>query len=181
MHRPTYTFICCLLLIGFAACATTENQPVKAPTESTGPSAPFAETMPAGEVVRVSAVATELRAGEPAEATLQISIADGLHINANPPTYSYLRATELTTEPTGNIVVTGPPVYPAAITKKFAFAEKPLAVYEGEAMIKLPLRAKRGAPKGASTIRARLRVQPCDDEKCYPPRTIETSIPVVFK
>ena len=170
-----------MLLLAFAACAQTTDQPVNAPAESAATSARLTEAAPAAEVVRVSADPTELRAGESAEATLRIVIADGFHINANPPTYSYLKATELTIEPTNNIAVAGPPIYPAAITKKFAFAEKPLAVYEGEATIRLPLRAERAAPKGAGQLRARLRVQPCDDEKCFPPRTIETSIPVVLK
>ena len=135
--------------------------------------------MPPETIVRVSASETEIRAGGTAQATVQLHIADGYHVNANPPTHPYLIATQLDVV-AEDLVKPGQPEYPAPLTKKFAFDPTPLAVYEGEAAIKLPLRAESRAPKGAHTLRARVRVQPCDDQACYPPRTIETSIPVTI-
>ena len=81
----------------------------------------------------------------------------------------------------GEGITAGKPVYPSSITKQFAFEKKPLAVYEGEASIKLPLKIASNVSQGAHTLRAKLRVQACDDQACYPPRTIETSIPVTVK
>ncbi|HVF55981.1 MAG TPA: protein-disulfide reductase DsbD domain-containing protein, partial [Pyrinomonadaceae bacterium] len=80
----------------------------------------------------------------------------------------------------GEGVTPGKPVYPASVNRKFSFDPKPLAVYEGSAAIKLPLRAEASAPKGKRTLMARVRVQPCNDQACFPPRTIETSIPVTI-
>jgi thiol:disulfide interchange protein DsbD len=67
------------------------------------------------------------------------------------------------------------------VTKKFAFSETPLAVYESEAVIKLPLKIDATASKGERTLKAKLRVQACDDKACYKPDTLVTSIPVTVK
>ena len=44
----------------------------------------------------------------------------------------------------------------------------------------LPLRAGKNAPKGRHTLRAKLKVQPCNDEACLPPRDIDAPIPVTI-
>ena len=64
------------------------------------------------------------------------------------------------------------------MTRQFSFSEKPLAVYEGEARIKFALKVRPGARAGGQTLRARVRYQACDDAQCYPPKTVETGIPV---
>jgi hypothetical protein len=59
----------------------------------------------------------------------------------------------------------------------FSFAEQPLAVYEGNVTIPIPLTAAPGA-KGQRTIPFKIRVQACDTEKCYPPATLDASLPI---
>jgi hypothetical protein len=86
----------------------------------------------------------------------------------------------LSVEPIEGITA-GKPAYPSSITKKFAFSETPLAVYESEAVITLPLKIDGAASKGARHLSAKLRVQACDDKACYKPDTLETSIPVTVK
>ena len=71
--------------------------------------------------------------------------------------------------------------YPKAVNRKFPFAEKPLAVYEGETDLKVALKADKAAKKGERSIPARLRIQACDDQVCYPPGTLELAIPVNVK
>jgi hypothetical protein len=127
------------------------------------------------DVVRVSAPPVEVRAGGRAEASVRLDITPPYHVNANPPSQSFLIPTELTLAPEPG-VKPGKPAYPAALNKKFAFAEQPLAVYEGSAEIKLPLSVEASAAKGERTLRAKVRVQPCDDNACYPPRNVETTI-----
>jgi hypothetical protein len=67
--------------------------------------------------------------------------------------------------------------YPAPKIERFAFAEKPLAVYEGKINIPIPLTADAGA-KGQRTIPFKIRVQACDMEKCYPPATRDAALPI---
>ena len=181
MRQNTLVRLCCslLLMLLSTACAQVESPASKeAANASPSPAqTPTPEMVSSASVVRVSASEAQVAAGSSGEASVKLTITNGYHVNANPPSMPNLIPTLLTVEP-GEGLTAGQPVYPPSITKKFPFAEKPLAVYEGEAIIKLPLSATSAAAKGAHTLRAKLRVQACDDQACYPPRTIETSIPV---
>jgi Disulphide bond corrector protein DsbC len=186
MTQRKFLFSCCLFIAFLSACSKTEttntnttptNTPVASENSSSGETTTKA---PPADVVRVETPSVEIKAGGSAEVALKLTIANGYHINANPPSFSYLKATELTVEPSEG-VTPGKPVYPSSVTRKFAFSKDPLAVYEGETAIKLPLNAAGNAQKGAHTLKGKLRIQACDEEACYPPRTIDTSIPVTIK
>lgn len=170
-----------LCAIFLSACSQTQTPNPGANTASGSPGQiqTSSEAAPA-DVVRVDVPAVEVKAGGSADAAVRLTIAPGYHINANPPSFSYLKATELTVEP-GQGVTAGKPTYPASVTRKFSFSNDPLAVYEGETAIALPLAAAADAKKGAQTLKGKLRVQACDDEKCYPPRTLEAPIAVTVK
>ena len=195
-------FILSLPALGLFACQTTDeraNSNLSAPTPTPDPSrvaqtagspgghsdavstegAPAATVAqaPPSDVVRAEVARVEVRAGGSAEAEVWLRIAPGYHINANPPTHKYLIATQLDVAHDGGITA-GKPVYPQPLSKRFAFDPSPLAVYETEAKIRLPLSVSSIAAKGEQSLAARLRVQPCDEQACYPPRTIETSIPL---
>jgi hypothetical protein len=129
--------------------------------------------------VRAESGKLELKQGGSAEASVKVTIANGYHINANPASFSYLIATELQLQPNYDVTAEAPK-YPASVTKTFAFSKDPLNVYEGTAEIKVSFRAASKAPKGDLKLGARLRVQPCDEQTCFPPRTIETSIPITI-
>jgi thioredoxin:protein disulfide reductase len=165
IRRKKLAVICCCLLI-WAACVRHES----APPSTTSPE----------KAVQARADKVDVRAGGSAEATVRLIIADGYHVNANPPTYSYLKATELKVAPAEGLTA-GSPVYPSPVTKKFSFAEQPLAVYEKEAVISLPINAAATAPSGAHTLNAKLQAQACNNDTCFPPRTIEVPIPVTIK
>ena len=175
---------CLLLILFISACSqtgTSNTTSVTTPVASSNSTAGQTTSKgPPADVVRVEAPGVEMKAGGAAEASVKLIIADGYHINANPPSFSYLKATDLEIEPRGG-VSPDKPVYPASVTRKFAFSKDPLAVYEGEAIIKQPLKAASNAVPGTLQLHAELRIQACDEEACYPPRTIETSIPVTIK
>ncbi len=183
MHRNTLKglFICAAILC--PACGGNQQEASNASTANT-PAAnrTAARTTPPAtaqpQVVTASVEEVKIDAGGSAETLVRLDIAEGYHVNANPPSDKFYIGTELSAEAQEGITP-GKPTYPPALTKKFGFAEKPLAVYEGEAVIKLPLSAAGTASKGRHTFKARVRVQPCNDEACLNPRTIEAAIPVV--
>jgi hypothetical protein len=121
-----------------------------------------------------------LAAGESGDALVTLQITNGYHVNANPPTLSYLKATELEIPPAEGISVEFM-TYPNALTKKFAFAEKPLAVYEGQTILKARLKADKSAKSGSHNLSAKLRVQACDESVCYAPGTLDVTVPVNIK
>ncbi|HEX8632784.1 MAG TPA: protein-disulfide reductase DsbD domain-containing protein [Pyrinomonadaceae bacterium] len=182
--------VCASLLLSLAASSactshapapSNANAPAQLNANASAPSnANAAPKSPLAGIVRASAENVELRAGETAEATVLLAITSGYHVNANPATERFLIPTSLEVKPEAGITAERI-VYPKPLTKRFAFAEVPLAVYEGDARITMTIRAPRDAAPGAHALAARLRVQPCDDEKCYPPATVETSIPVTIR
>ena len=131
------------------------------------------------DVVKVEAQKVEVKAGEAAQAGVRLTIKEGYHINGNPPS-QYQIATQLTAEQADG-VTGGEPTYPPSISKKFQFSEQPLAVYEKEAMINLPVSATASAAKGERQLPAKLRFQACDDLVCYPPKILKLTVPVTVK
>jgi hypothetical protein len=148
-----------------------------APTTATTNSA--AAPTSRGQEVTARAEEVRLRAGGAGEASVRLDMAKGFHVQANPASDKYYVATELRAEPQAG-VEPGKPVYPPGVKLKLAFSDEPLLVYESGVVIKLPLRAGAGATSGRQTFRAKVRVQPCDDQACLPPREIDATIPVTI-
>lgn len=190
---PRYPHLAGLVLLllsaALSACAdnsATANAPVNAASatnvsaNANANAATNAAKSPLEGIVSVSAENVEVRAGGTAEAVVRLAITNGYHVNANPAGEKFLIPTSLEVKPEAGITADRI-VYPKALTKKFSFSEVPLAVYEGDARITLTVHAPVGAAPGQHTLAANLRVQPCDDEKCYPPSTVKTSLPVTVR
>ena len=183
MTCSTRTLLSCLTML-FVSAACSRPSPPAPNSDSESASAPAvsaaAQRITSEGVVKAAAQHVEIPAGGSAEATVRLTIQSGYHVNANPPTFPYLKATVLeisTPEGVSVAFVT----YPKAVNKKFAFAEQPLAVYEGDTDLKAMLKSDKRTNKGERSIPARLRIQACDDQVCYPPGTIELAIPVTVK
>jgi hypothetical protein len=180
MHKIIPALICTLCLLASAACSKTANDNSKTAVAANSNANPAEAKTPPANIVTVSPSPAQLAPGGETVAAVQLNIASGYHVNANPASAKYLIATALEVE-AGDKITVGQPQYPASVMKKFAFSPDQLAVYEGAAQIKVQLKAAADAAQGEHTLRAKLRVQPCDDQACYPPRTIDTSIPVTVK
>lgn len=184
MRRTVLALIYGSLLLASTACSKTEQAnnntaTTTAATPSASASPATVTKTPPANIVTASVDEVQLSQGGEAIAAVEVRIADGYHINGNPAS-KYQIATTLSIEPGGGITVSQPQ-YPPYLTKKFSFSPEPITVYEGQATIKVQLKAAADAAKGAQTLRAKVRVQPCDDQACYPPRNIETTLPVIIK
>ena len=166
-----------VLVATLIAGASCSRQPVNEsqPPGSASPAAANVRTT--ADVVKVQAPPISISAGGKADATITISISPDFHVNANPATFDYLIPTEVTAQNPEDVTL-GKPVYPAAEKRKFQFADVPLAVYEGETRVKLPLTLKSNAAKGTRSIPFSVRVQACDQEKCFPPDTLRQTLVV---
>ena len=180
MTKKIILLILALSLSLFAfACSSGEKAQTNASTtpSNQGTETP-AKNLPA-DVVRAEAEGIEIKSGGASEATVKLKVLQGYHINGNPAS-KFQIATSLDVAQAEGITP-GQPVYPPSVTKKFSFSDQPIAVYEDEVTIKLPLSAGSAAQKGEHTLKGKVRFQACDDEVCYPPRNLETSIPVIVK
>lgn len=177
------------VLVGLAACGTNNNdakfsavQNAVAPSAnqtvalSQVPNDKPTQVSPS-QAVTASAAEINLRAGDTAKAEIKIIVADGYHINGNPASEDYLRPTELEIESAAEITV-GKPVYPKAAMKKFDFNEKPISVYEGTVILKVRLQADKSAAIGRSVLHGAIQAQPCNDNACFPRRTVKISLPI---
>jgi hypothetical protein len=108
----------------------------------------------------------------PFELAVVLKIRSGFHINAREKSADYLIATDLKQDlPAG--FTAGPAVYPKGTLRNFPFSkDKPLNVYEGTAILRLPLTAGANVPLGQQHIPLKVRCQACSDEVCLPPVTI---------
>jgi len=175
--------LCAPLLCG--ACGvgspdTSNTANTATANASAGASPSPAQPAPSPKMQEVMATVDEakLDAGGSGEATITLDIAEGYHVHSNPASDKFYIATEVKAAPQEGLTP-GKPEYPKPVTHKFEFSDKPLNVYEGRAVIRLPLRADRTATKGRHTLNASIRVQPCNDQVCLPPRDIAAAIPVM--
>jgi suppressor for copper-sensitivity B len=118
---------------------------------------------------------TAYESGSTARIAALVSIEHGWHVHSNKPTLEYLIPTVLDLQ-----VPVGWPEetiqYPQAEMQMFAFAEEPLAVYDGDVVIHSELRVPEGTPPGTFLVRASLRYQACDDSQCLPPVTTTAEV-----
>jgi hypothetical protein len=173
MTRQSIIFLSGLLLVALAGCSKSAQNSGTAPSTE-------APKISSDTVVKVVVTPVEIPSGQSNEATIKVNTQSGYHINANPASFDYLKATELDLQDTPEIFVDYI-YYPNPQIKKFAFAEQPLRVYEGETQLKVMLNADKAAPKGQRSLPAKLNVQACDDKVCYPPAAIDVVIPVTIK
>lgn len=171
--------LCAPMLLGACGGGQSENTVTANASKSATPT-PAAQATPTPQMQPVTATVEEVKldAGGKGEATITLDIAEGYHIHANPASDKYYIPTAVTAAAQEGLTP-GKPTYPKSVTHKFEFFDKPLSVYEGRAVIKLPLSADKSAAKGRHTLNANIRVQPCNDQTCLPPRDINAAIPVV--
>jgi DsbC/DsbD-like thiol-disulfide interchange protein len=167
-----------LVVVLLASC--TRSDPNAKTTEPSLPPVTLNQVSSSADVVKVTTpeLSSELsvNAGQKVDVAITLSIKPGFHVNANPPTFSYLIPTEVTAAKVEGVTA-GKPVYPTAVKKKFQFADQPLAVYEGDALVTLPLSVASGA-KGPRSLPITVRVQACDEQQCFPPATLKTTLQI---
>lgn len=179
MLRLSLILVSVVIALALMACSKSiPNSPGVSSTESASPT-PVAK-ITSESVVKVSVQGAEIPAGGFADAIVRVTVQSGYHINSNPPTFPYLKATELDMADTDEISLNSV-FYPKPLVKTFAFSDKPLHVYEGETPLTVAFEAAPTAKKGQQSIPAKLRIQACDDQVCYPPGSVDVVIPVMIK
>lgn len=156
---------------------------VKTPTTTTTNTAANTNDPPAinsVDVVKAQPQEATLAPGQSGEVLVLVQIQNGYHVNANPPSQPYLKATELELKPADGISVEFI-TYPEPLIRTFSFSETPLKVYEGDTQLKVRLKADKKVTPGKHNLSAKLRVQACDDKVCYAPGTLDVVVPVNIK
>lgn len=139
--------------------------------------ASVAETPSSGSIVAVSLAADtdRLVAGTTFRLAVVAEIRPGWHVNSHMPNEDFLIPTEVSVAAVPGLSV-GAPSYPAQKEMKFAFSEKPLAVYEGRTLFRIDGVVDAAATLGPRTLVAAVDFQPCNDEQCLPPVRAEARL-----
>jgi len=115
--------------------------------------------------------------GKEFQVAVVVDIQNGYHMNSHKPLDSYLIPTTVTPQLPAGITLADT-VYPPGKNLKFPFSpDKPLNVYTERVTLRLRLSAGDSAVLGDASIPVTLRYQACNDRACFPPRTIEISVP----
>jgi len=100
-----------------------------------------------------------------------LKIRPGFHINAREKSEDYLIATDLRADAPAGFQL-GDVSYPKGALHTFTFSKKPLNVYEGTIVLRLPVTALPNASLGPQHLPLKLRYQACSTEICLPPVTL---------
>ncbi len=130
--------------------------------------APASARPEAGGPVRVRVEPAQV--ASPGSLTVTLAIEPPYHLNANPASMSNLIPTRLFVDKEDVEIEVD---YPEPKVARFAFADEPIAVYEGEVTLKVRV---RGDAAGAALM---LEYQACDDAACLAPQTVR--VPVTFE
>jgi suppressor for copper-sensitivity B len=118
---------------------------------------------------------TAYEPGETARVAAKVTVEEGWHVNSNTPTFDYLIPTKLDLElPAGWPEETVR--YPKHEMQTFAFADQPLAVYDGEFVILAELKVPAGAKNGKLEVRGVLGYQACNHSQCLAPVTTDATV-----
>jgi thiol:disulfide interchange protein DsbD len=118
-----------------------------------------------------------VRPGETFKAAVILKVQAGYHINDDAPLDEFMIPTTLVVaeHPDFEVVET---LFPKGRRARFDYSEAELVVYEGEVVVGLLLKAKKGAAPGAKTLEASVGYQACDNVSCLPPRELSFAIAV---
>jgi len=167
MKHDCLAVLCLSVFFSFSGCKTSSPGPAS-------PSPAPSHISSSDQVVK--AYAHFIPTASP-PGSLELVISQGFHVNANPASFPYLIATEVEPGKADGIMVADKLAYPPPKMERFAFADQPLAVYEGSVTIPIPVTPAPGA-RGQRMIPFKIHVQACDSEQCYPPATLDASLPI---
>ncbi len=102
----------------------------------------------------------------------------GFHVNSDKPNEDYLIPLKLTWDKGAmGALEGGTVVYPKASQEKYDFDDKPLSVFTGSFDLTVNFKVAANAPAGPGIAAGKLRYQACSNKACYPPKTIDVSVP----
>jgi DsbC/DsbD-like thiol-disulfide interchange protein len=120
-------------------------------------------------------------AGQTAQAELRFRVNPGYHVNSHTPGSDLLIPTTLEFKPLEKIKA-GKIVYPPGQQLALQFSPKDkLDVYSGDIVTQVPVIVAKDAATGQYSLKGELQYQACNDNSCFPPKSLPVEITVVVK
>jgi Disulphide bond corrector protein DsbC len=116
-----------------------------------------------------------VKKGATVDVKLMATLNSGFHLNSHTPTEDYLIPLSLKWE--GPLEEVGV-VYPTPQLEKYSFDEKPLSVLTGQFPLVTKFKAPAAAIPGPVTLNGKVRYQACNNNACFPPKTVPVTLTV---
>lgn len=120
-----------------------------------------------------------IKKGATATVKLAATLNEGFHTNSHTPSEPNLIPLTLTWQPGPLEAVST--VYPVPQLEKYSFSPTPISVVSGAFALSTKFKVSAKAEPGAATMVGKLRYQACNNESCFPPKTVEVKLPVTIK
>src|SRR5262249_31259880 len=114
--------------------------------------------------------------GAVVQSRIPVAVDPGFHVNSNKPGDEYLIPLKLTWT-AGGALEPGLVTYPKPSMEKYEFSEKPLPVFRGNFDLTANFRVAAGASAGPGIATGKLHYQACNSNTCFPPKTVDISVP----
>ena len=109
--------------------------------------------------------------GNAFDVEVQLELAEGWHINANPSSWDLLIPTTVSVSPDASVGILSV-TYPKGKPFHADWRETPISIYEGNITIEMKLKLKPGETiEKAFPLNIDVRYQACDEHRCLPPST----------
>ena len=113
----------------------------------------------------------DISPGNAFDVEVQLTLAEGWHINANPSSWDLLIPTTVSVGHNASVEILSV-TYPKGKPFRADWKETPISVYEGDVTIKMKLKLKPGETiEKAFPLNINVRYQACDAYRCTPPST----------
>jgi thioredoxin:protein disulfide reductase len=113
---------------------------------------------------------------ETVQTKIPVSILAGYHVNSNTPSDEYLIPLTVAWTSLGALEG-GQLTFPKPSMEKYEFSDKPLSVFTGHIELSASFKVSAKAAGGPGIASGKLRYQACNSNTCFPPKTIEISVP----
>ena len=120
-----------------------------------------------------------VKRGGSVRGSIVMNVPNNLHVNSNSPNSEYAIPTTVKISAVGAKV--GAVGYPRGNSRKFAFSEDSLNVYEGRNVFSFNLSVPAKFKGSQVKLRVAVRYQACTNEVCYPPKTKEITLTAPVK
>lgn len=122
----------------------------------------------------------KLPAGEKCKFAVVLDVEDGWHVHANPASLDNLIATSVTTVSKLKSKQLDT-LYPEGSEIEIEDFSAPVAVYEGEVVIRGEIQAPKDAAGKTDQLEFQIKYQACNEKNCLPPKTLKLpgQLPIV--
>jgi thiol:disulfide interchange protein DsbD len=116
-----------------------------------------------------------VKKGQTVDVKVTATLNTGFHLNSHTPTEDYLIPLSLKWEgPLESVDV----IYPKPQMEKYSFDDKPLSVLTGQFPLVTKFKAPATAAPGPVTLNGKVRYQACNNNSCFPPKTVPVTLTV---